>query len=216
MSAEHDLRLAVLETARALSALDLTRGISGNVSARVEDGFLITPSVVPYDAMAPADIVRMRPDGSAAGAPGRRPSTEWRLHAAIYAARSDVLAIVHAHPRYASALACLRREIPAFHYMVAVAGGATIRCARYETFGTQALADATVEALTDRTACLLANHGIVAVGATARAALDLAVEVEGLAAQYITALQIGEPVLLDRQEMSRVRERIRDYRSPPD
>ena len=136
------------------------------------------------------------------------------MHAAIYAVRPDVHAIVHAHPTYATALSCLRRDIPPFHYMVAVAGGRTIRCSAYATVGTPALADAAVAALEERTACLLANHGIVACGATPGRALDLAVEVEALAAQYWHALQIGEPVLLDAEEMARVEERMRDYWSP--
>jgi L-fuculose-phosphate aldolase len=206
-------RTAIVAAARRMNAVGIHQGTSGNVSARIADGFLITPSGVPYDRMAPGDVVQLRSDGSGATPTDVRPSSEWRLHAGIYEARSDVLAIVHAHPISATALACLHREIPPFHYMVAVAGGSTIRCARYATFGTQALADAAVEALTDRLACLLANHGIVACGRTPDGALDLAIEVETLAAQYWHALQVGEPVLLDRQEMARVRERVRDYRS---
>lgn len=205
------VRRAVIAAARRMNALGINCGTSGNVSARVDQGFLITPSARPYDAMRPQDVVALAPDGTQRAAPRRRPSTEWRLHAAVYAGRPDVGAIVHAHPTCATALACLRRGIPPFHYMVAVAGGPDIRCSGYATFGTQALAEAAVVALRDRRACLLANHGLVACGVTPEDALALAVEVEALAAQYSHALQIGEPVLLDDDEMRRVEERFRDY-----
>jgi L-fuculose-phosphate aldolase len=202
----------VIETARRMNALGINRGTSGNVSARLDDGFLITPSALPYDAMRARDVVALALDGTRRSGAPHRPSTEWRLHAGIYAARPDVRAVVHAHPIYATALACLRRGIPAFHYMVAVAGGSDIRCSAYATFGTEALATEAVAALEGRQACLLANHGIVACGITLEDALALAVEVEALAAQYWHALQVGEPVLLTEEEMRRVREQSRDYR----
>jgi L-fuculose-phosphate aldolase len=205
------LRRAIVAAARGMNALGINRGTSGNVSARFGDEVLITPSAVPYAAMRPHDVVALSADGTQRSTPRRRPSTEWPLHLGVYAARPDVEAIVHAHPICATALACLRRDIPPFHYMVAVAGGSDIRCSRYATFGTQALADAAVAALADRRACLLANHGLVACGVTPDDALALAVEVEALAAQYWHALQIGEPALLDADEMARVQQRFRGY-----
>ena len=207
------LRGEIASAAARLLALGLTQGTSGNLSARVEGGMLITASAVPYDAFGPSDVVRLDLAGDpVAPPPGRRPSTEWRMHAAILAARGDVNAIVHTHSPWATALSCLRRDIPAFHYMVAIAGGSTIRCAEYATFGTAALADAVVEALGDRRACLLANHGLVACGETVTDAMELAGEVEALAAQFARALSVGEPVLLDELEMARVLERFADYR----
>jgi L-fuculose-phosphate aldolase len=141
----------------------------------------------------------------------RRPSSEWRFHRDIFTSRADVRAIVHTHSRSATALACSGRGIPAFHYMVAVAGGADIRCAPYHTFGTQALSDAAVAALDGRLACLLANHGMIAVGADLPGALALAGEVENLAAQYCAALAVGEVRILDEGEMLRVLEKFRTY-----
>ena len=207
-----DPRAAIVETARRMNDGGLNRGTSGNVSVREGDGMLITPSAVPYEAMGPADVVRMRLDGTVV-AGERKPSTEWRLHAGILEARPEVGAVVHVHPEFSTALACLRREIPAVHYMVAVAGGDTIRCAPYATFGTPELAAHAVAALEDRTACLLANHGLVALGASPRAALALAVEVEALAAVYWRALQVGEPVTLSEAEMAEVRAAFREYRA---
>jgi len=206
-------RLEVVFAARRLGPLGLSQGTSGNLSVRTRDGMLITPSAVPYDGMDPDDLVLMELDGVVRSAPsGRLPSTEWRMHAGILRARPDVRAIVHAHPPWATALSCLRRDIPAFHYMVATAGGAVIRCADYATFGTQELADAALSALERRHACLLANHGIVACGGSVDAALDLAVEVEALAGQYVRALSIGDPITLTAEEMDRVLERFAAYR----
>lgn len=216
---EDALRVEVASVAARLERLGLTTGTSGNVSVRARDatydGMLITPSAVPYAALGPHDVVRMGLEGVVHSAPtGRLPSTEWRMHAGIFRRRDDVEAIVHAHPPWATALSCLRRDIPAFHYMVAVAGGATIRCADYATFGTEELAEAAVEALGARRACLLANHGIVACGASVEAALDLALEVEALAGQYLRAAAVGEPVLLSAEEMERVLERFASYGRP--
>ena len=209
---ECELRAAVLDAGRGMNAAGVNRGTSGSVSARWGEGMLITPSAVPYDGLGPAQVVAMDLSGTSVRPPGARPSTEWRLHAGIYAARADVGAVVHAHPMYATALACLRRGIPAFHYMVAAAGGSEITCSAYATFGTSALAEAVVEALGPRHACLLANHGIVTCAVDPATALALAIEVETLAGQYWHALQVSEPVLLDEAEMQRVRERFRDYR----
>ena len=202
-------RRVLLDTARQMSALGLAPGTSGNVSLRLDDGMLITPSGVPYDTMTQGELVEVDAQGRARGG---TPSTEWRLHQGLYQARREIGAIVHTHSRHATALSCLRRAIPAFHYMVAAAGGDDIRCAAYATFGTAELAASAAAALEGRRACLLANHGAVAVGPDAAAALRLAVEVENLAAQYVTALQLGEPVILDAGEMARVRERFRSYR----
>jgi L-fuculose-phosphate aldolase len=203
-------RAAVVEAARHLEAVGLNRGTSGNVSVRTPPGFLVTPSGVPPSRMRPADLARCGPNGEPP-ASGPRPSSEWRLHRDLYAARPDVVAVVHAHPAFATALACLRRPIPAFHYMVAVAGGDDVPLAAYATFGTQALSDAVCVALRDRTACLLANHGLVSVGDSLAAAVARAVEVERLAEQYLHALAVGEPTLLSPDEMARVHERFRDY-----
>lgn len=203
-------RQAVIEAARATVQQGLNRGTSGNISRRVGEGFVITPSALGYEAMQPDDVVLVTRSGEARGR--RRPSSEWRLHHDIYAARQDAGAVVHAHPPHATAIACVRREIPAFHYMVAAAGGDSIRCAGYALFGTQALSDLALAALADRRACLLANHGIIALGADLDAALRLAVEVEWLAHQYWAALQVGAPALLNAAEMADVRDAFRDYR----
>lgn len=207
------LRREVIATARTMNALGINQGTSGNVSARWREGLLVTPSGVPYEELGPDDIVYLRGDGSFRGA--RRPSSEWRIHRDLLAARPEAGAVVHTHSPYATALACLGQAIPAFHYMVAVAGGDSIRCAPYATFGTQALSDHALAALEGRTACLLANHGVVALGASLSRALHLAHEVEVLAAQYCRALQIGAPVLLPAAEMERVLEQFKSYGAPP-
>ncbi len=194
---ERALRESIVATALAMNAAGINRGKSGNVSARWRDvdfdGFLITPTGVPYDQTTPGQIVAVTLGGEARGS--LLPSSEWRFHRDIYAARADAHAIVHTHAPFATSLACLHRGIPAFHYMVAVAGGKDIRCAPYATFGTQELSDHAVAALDGRDACLLANHGMIAVGASLAKALALAVEVETLAEMYWRALQVGEPVL---------------------
>lgn len=206
------LRTALADTARAMSETGLTRGTSGNLSARVPEGLLITPSAMPYDEIGPDSIVLVDPAGQVLDPTGPRPSTEWRLHCAILAARSEVDAVLHAHPIFCTTLACLRLEIPAFHYMVAVAGGDSIRCASYATFGTAALADHALAALDGRRACLMANHGMVAVGASPATALALAMEVETLAEQYWRALQVGPPALLSADEMAEALAAFGDYR----
>lgn len=212
MPRDQALRAEIITTCRRMNALGINQGTSGNVSARTATGFLITPSGLPYDAMRPANIVAMAFEGIATGQ--LKPSSEWRIHRDILANRADAGAVIHTHASHCTALACLRRGIPAFHYMVAVAGGSDIRCARYATFGTQALSDAALEALAERRACLLANHGMVCLGPDLGAALALAVEVEMLATQYWRALQIGRPKLLSEREMRRVLRRFRAYRQP--
>lgn len=220
MSGNRELCQAICSAGRAMNELGLNQGTAGNISARADMGFLITPSGVAYETLQPHQIVAMEYDGrwSAAGA-NLKPSSEWRFHRDILRARPDVQAVVHSHPPYATALACLRRDIPAFHYMVAIAGGSVIRCADYATFGTVELSEAAVEALGDRNACLLANHGMIACGETIEAALALAVEVEALAGQYLRALSVGEPAILDDDEMARVLEKFRagyGFASEPD
>ena len=213
---EPGLRAAIVATALAMNDAGINRGKSGNVSARLRrdgfDGFLVTPSALPYAQTTPADIACVSLQGEATGP--RRPSSEWRFHRDIYAQRDDAHAVVHAHAPFATSLACLHRGIPAFHYMVAVAGGSDIRCAPYATFGTQALSDNVIGALVDRTACLMANHGLIAIGRSLDAALALAVEVETLAEMYWRALQAGEPVLLPEQEMQVVLAKFADYGKP--
>ena len=209
MMSELALRRQIVATARRMNDVGLNRGTSGNVSARSGRGFLVTPSGLPCEDMRPADIVAMSSKGVARGK--LAPSTEWRFHRDIYVARPDVGAIVHAHSMFATTMACLRRGIPPFNYMVAVAGGSDIRCAAYATFGTQALSDRALAALEARNACLLANHGMIALGKSLDAAFALAVEVEALAEQYWRALQLGTPHLLSDDEMDIVLEKFRTY-----
>lgn len=207
------LRRRIIDTARNMNAAGINQGTSGNVSARWRNGLLITPSGMDYDALKPADIVYMDLDGKPSGS--RLPSSEWRFHLDIYRARAEAGAVVHCHSPHATTLACLGRGIPAFHYMVAVAGGADIRCAGYATFGSQALSDQVLTALEDRQACLMANHGMVAFAAGPEQALKLAIEVETLAGQYGRCLQIGDPILLSAAEMERVVNKFRSYGKQP-
>jgi L-fuculose-phosphate aldolase len=213
---ERRLREAVIATALAMNAQGINRGKSGNVSARWLDdhfdGFLVTPTGLPYAQTAPEDVVAVTLDGEALGS--RLPSSEWRFHRDIYRARANANAVVHTHAPFATTLACLHRGIPAFHYMVAVAGGRDIRCAPYATFGTQELSDHALFALDGRMACLLANHGMIALGPSLDAALALAVEVETLAEMYWRALQVGEPEPLPDAEMDVVLEKFRTYGQP--
>ena len=206
---EHELRAALAGTARQTVSHGLNKGASGNVSVRLREGFLITPSGLPNDALQPDQMVAVDMQGQSLGS--LKPSSEWRIHRDIYRARPEVHAVVHAHSPHAVSLSCLRRGIPSFHYLVAAAGGKDIRCAGYATFGTQTLSDAVIAALQDRRTCLMANHGLVAVGATLDAALSLAVEVEELCAQYWRAKLMGEPVLLSDAEMDEVLERFKHY-----
>jgi len=203
------LREQLVVTARAMNASGLNRGTAGNVSARWKTGMLITPSGVAYADMTVEDLVCMDFNG---GSDGRyKPSSEWRFHAAIYQHLPEAQAVVHAHPRFGTALACLGKGIPAFHYMVAVAGGKDIRCADYATFGTPELAANLLAALQGRKACLMAHHGLTCYGQDLEQALDLAQEVEQLAAIYCQILAIGEPVILDDDEMGRVVEKFKGY-----
>lgn len=212
-AAESNLRDEIIATALAMNAAGINRGMSGNVSARWLDGdfdgFLVTPSGLAYERTRTSDIVAVTREGEFRGA--RPPSSEWRFHRDIYAARPEIAAIVHTHGAFATTLACLDRGIPAFHYMVAIAGGADIRCAPYATFGTQALSDHAVAALDARRACLLAHHGMIALGATLAGALSLAVQVETLAEIYWRSLQIREPERLPDAEMALVLSKFATY-----
>lgn len=204
-------RVDLVATARHMSQIGLSPGRSGNLSLRAAGGMLITPSGLAYEETDANDIVFVTERGDWEPG-GRKPSSEWHFHSAIYRARADIAAIVHTHSLHATALACTGREIPAFHYMVAVAGGADIPCAPYATFGTEALAGHAVAALAERNACLLAHHGVIACGGSLKAAFELAQEVEGLAQQYLLILALGEPVaLLPAEEMARVLEKFRTY-----
>lgn len=203
------LRKEIVATALAMNALGINRGKSGNVSVRWKDGFLITPSGLPYEQTGPADIVFVDGRGKPTGK--RPPSSEWRFHHDIYHTRKDAQAVVHAHSSFATTLACLGIDVPAFHYMIAVAGGNSIRCAPYATFGTQELSDLALKALSDRNACLLANHGMIATGDNLKHALALAVEVEALCEQYWRTLQIGKPAILSDAAMESVLEKFKSY-----
>jgi len=206
---EKAARSTVIATALEMSRRGLSPGRSGNVSCRWGEGMLITPTGMAYDALAPEDIAFVGADGTPGGK--CQPSSEWRFHLAAYAARPDMAAVVHAHSMHAVVLSCLRKPIPAFHYMVAVAGGRTIPCVPYATFGTERLARHVAKGLAKRNACLMANHGQIAIGTTLEKALDLASEVEVLAEQYCKVLAVGRPRLLDRTEMTEVLERFKTY-----
>ncbi|WP_313951032.1 class II aldolase/adducin family protein [Accumulibacter sp.] len=207
-----NLRQQLITTARRMTAVGLNRGTAGNLSVRAGDGregFLITPTGMAYDALQADDVVFMALDGTSEGC--RKPSSEWRFHRDLYAARPEAGAIVHAHSPFATSLACLRRDIPPFHYMIARFGGDSLRCAGYATFGTQALSDTVLQAMTGRRACLLANHGMLVFGDDLEQALDLGVELETLCEQYWRACQLGEPVLLDSAEMATVLAKFGSY-----
>ena len=215
-SDELKLRQQIIEACRAMNAMDINQGTSGNVSARHGDSLLITPSGFPYEEMTPQDIVAMPLDDQGGGYAGElAPSSEWRFHLDIMLARPEVGAVVHTHSSYATALAICGKEIPAVHYMIAAAGGPTIRVATYATYGTEALSKNALAALKGRDACLLANHGVVATGPNLRRALWLAGEVETLAKQYCLALSVGKPRVLPAAEIARVVEKFKNYGPRP-
>jgi len=199
----------LIEMAIEMNRCGINQGTSGNLSVRQESGMLITPSGMTYSTLAPDDIVFVDGNGEHHGP--RKPSSEWRIHHDIYQARADAAAILHAHPTDCAALACLNEPIPAFHYMVAVAGGRNIRCAPYATFGTQALSNNVLDALQDRKACLMANHGLICLAGNLDQALALAIEVEQLAQTYVHCLSVGSPVILDDEEMDRVLLKFKSY-----
>ncbi|MCP4386694.1 MAG: class II aldolase [Gammaproteobacteria bacterium] len=204
----------VIDSCLAMNAQGINQGNAGNVSTRFEDGFLITPSGMSYDRLQPADIVQVNLDGSSQDR--LKPSSEWRMHRDIYLHHENAGAVLHAHSTFATAISCLRRDIPAFHYMIAVAGGSDIRCADYALFGTQALSDNMLAALQDRRACLLGTHGMICFHDSLDKALWLGVELETLAKQYWHALQIGKPVILSDAQMQQVIEQFAGYGKQPE
>jgi len=206
---EFAIRQSIVDACRQMTTLGINQGTSGNISVRWGDGLLITPSGLTYERMKAVDIVPMKLDGSYEHR--LKPSSEWRFHCDIMKARADVGAIVHAHPIYATAFAICRKEIPAVHYMIAAAGGPTIRCGGYASYGTTELSEIAVAALEGRAACLLANHGMIVVGSDLDKAMWLAIEVETLCKQYAAALQIGKPHVLPDDEIMRTVEKFRDY-----
>lgn len=206
------MREALIAAARAMAAAGLNKGTAGNLSVREGDGFWITPTGMAPEAMTADDIPFMHLDGSWEGR--RAPSSEWRFHRDIYAARPEAGAVLHAHSPYAVSLACLRYDIPPFHYMIARFGGTTVRCSDYATFGTQELSDTALKALEGRNACLLANHGMLLFGRDLEQALALGTELEELCGQYWRACQLGQPVLLSEEEMAVVIEKFATYGQP--
>ena len=207
------LRNEIIRTSLRMNEVGINQGKAGNVSARIDGGFLVTPTGIAYEETKPEQIVAMNMDGTHEGPV--LPSSEWRFHRDIYASANHVNAIVHTHAPYATTLACMDRGIPPFHYMVAVAGGSDIRCAPYATFGTQELSDHVIAALQHRKACLMSHHGMIACGETLQKTLALAVEVETLARMYWQALQIGEPALLGEAEMRVVIDKFQTYGQQP-
>lgn len=203
------LRERIIAVCRQLEQTGLNRGTTGNVSCRDGDHLLITPSGVPVPALNPAGIVAMDFNGQVIGS--GKPSSEWHFHLDLMKSRPEFNAIVHTHSPHATALACLREDLPPFHYMIAVAGGDSIRCAPYALFGTEALSAHAAEAMKDRKACLLANHGLIAAGRDLEEAMAIAIEVESLCEQYLIARQSGTPVLLSASEMQAVIERFGSY-----
>ena len=210
----------IVAAMQKLDTLGLNRGSAGNCSVRTSQGFLITPSGVPSELLREEMLVPMTVSGTVVKVSGTvpgtvpdtlTPSSEWRFHRDLYVNRPDVGAVVHTHSPFATTLACLHRDIPPFHYMIAVAGGDTIRCAPYALFGSQSLSDHAIKAMKDRKACLLANHGMIAVGRDLADAMRMAIEVESLCEQYWRALQIGQPNILSPEEMAQVIEKFKTY-----
>lgn len=203
------LRKDVIATCLAMNAEGINQGTSGNVSVRTDEGFLITASGVPYSRMKPEHVVEMDLEGGYRG--DYLPSTEWRMHLDIFRNRPEAQAIVHVHSTYATAVACLRKDIPAFHYMIGVAGGDTLRCSEYAEFGTQELSTVMLKAMEGRRGCLLANHGQICFGPNLEKALWLAGEIEALSHQYWAAMLAGKPVVLGEAEMTSVLRRFKTY-----
>jgi L-fuculose-phosphate aldolase len=206
---EAALRASAVAAVRRLDALGMNRGSTGNVSLRQGDGMLITPTGMGADDLRGQDMVWCGWDGTLRGA--WQPSSEWHFHQAIYLARPDLNAIVHTHSVHAAALACLRRPLPSFHYMVAVAGGDDVPCVPYHLFGTEALSSAVAAAFAERDACLMANHGLVVGGDTLARAMKVLQEVESLCEVYLKALAVGEPALLTREQMGEVTRKFKGY-----
>lgn len=203
------LRTELLEACRSMNRLGINKGTSGNISVRHGDGFLISPTGIPYEKLLPEHVVAMNWDATYAG--DVLPSSEWRFHRDILRARPDLNAVVHTHSTHATTLSILGRDIPAIHYVIAAAGGADIRCAPYEIFGSQELADRVVTALEGRRACLLAHHGVITGHTSIARALALAVTVEELAHQYLMCLPFGEPAILSQSQIADVLVKFKTY-----
>ena len=207
---EQELRRQLLHSYRRLDELGLNRGTSGNAAVRCGDGMLVTPSALPVAAMTPESMVKMDLDGNVLE--GGKPTSEWRIHRDIFRSRLDAGAVLHTHATFATTLACLRRDVPAVHYMIAIAGGDSVRCAPYSIVGGQGLSDNALEALHDRKACLLANHGMVALGRDLEDALTVAVEIESVCEVYWRTLQVGGGHILTAQQMHEVKLKFTEYK----
>lgn len=207
---EQSLRQQLLDTSRRLVELGLNRGTAGNASVRCDGGLLITPSALPVAEMTPESMVHLNLKGDVLH--GGKPSSEWRFHRDILAARPKIGAVLHMHSTYATTMACLGKDIPAVHYHIAIAGGDSIRCTPYTIFGEQNLSDLALEALRDRKACLLGNHGMIALGKDLNDALSVAQEVEYLCEIYWRTLQAGEPQILTAQQMHEVKQKFVEYK----
>ncbi len=208
---EQNSREQLVRFAQKLNSSGLSAGKSGNISLRYNDSILITPSGLDYSTLSTQHIVRIDQQGKALDSQNEIPSSEWPFHCKLYATRPDIQAIVHAHPVHATALACTGRSIPAFHYMVAIAGGNEIPIAPYALFGSDTLSDNIAATLKHHNACLLANHGIIAIGNNLEKAFNLAMEIENLAEQYCTALQLGNVNILSDEQMNDVLEKFKHY-----
>lgn len=206
---ERALRTELIEACRNMNKLGINKGTAGNISVRYGDGFLISPTGIPYDKLMPEHVVAMNWDATFAG--DVLPSSEWRFHRDILRARDDLNAVVHTHSTNATSVSILGRDIPAIHYSIAAAGGGTIPCAPYEIFGSQELADRVVTALEGRRACLMAHHGVIAAHVSIARALALAVTVEELATQYLLCLPLGEPPVLSDDEIAAVMVKFKTY-----
>lgn len=209
---EREVRRKIVSFCREMNATGLNQGTSGNISARFEGDMLITPSGVPYAELEPESIVRATLEGEEPRWSGDlKPSSEWHFHRAILKAKPEQGAIVHTHSTFATVLSIARRGIPACHYMIAAFGGPSVRCADYATFGTPELSANVIRAMEDRSACLLANHGMIACGANLDKAMWAAMELETLSKQYFHALQLGDMTVLDDREMARVARKFKSY-----
>jgi len=202
----------LIETALQLQKIGLNHGATGNCSCRDGDTYLITPSGVKTENLSENKVVRMDFKGNIVDSISNlKPSSEWHFHQDIMSKRQEVGAVVHTHSVFASTVSLFGNELPPFHYMIAIAGGSSVRCAPYAMFGTQELSDNIIDALADRKACLIANHGLVSIGANLAEALQIAEEIEHLCQLYIEAKKLGEPNLLDQKQMLEVIERFQTY-----
>lgn len=208
---ELKIKKIIIKFAKLLNKTNLSPMRSGNISVRYNNGFLITPSGMKYDILKPNDIVFVNLNGKY-NKSKNKPSSEWRFHKDIYKNKKDTNSIVHCHSKNALVLSCLRKKIPAFHYMVAIAGGVDIKCAKYATYGTSDLSKNIMTALKDRTACLIENHGQVSFSNSLESAFELAQEVEYLSEQYIECLRIGKPKILPIYEMKKVLSKVKNYK----